>query len=338
MSPFNKTLLAIAISALPLQAFACASCGCSVNSDWGAQGVSTGQGWSIDLRYDYLNQDQLRAGHGTISADAARATINNQGDPAEVEKFTKNQYTTATLDYNNGASWGLSLQLPYIHRTHSTYGQATIDASGNIVGGYPAMDGGYDSSASGLGDIKLIGRYFGLLPSKNLGLQMGLKLATGKKDQVASSDNTIAVDPGLQLGTGTTDLVLGVYWFDNLDADWDSFAQASYQTALDHSTMAAGSYKPGDGFNLNLGVRYHGIDALIPTLQINSRFVSHDTGPAADTYATGGTLVYLTPGLIVPVGHKTSLYASVQVPVYQNVRGIQLTPKYIFSAGMHASF
>jgi len=26
------------------------------------------------------------------------------------------------------------------------------------------------------------------------------------------------------------------------------------------------------------------------------------------------------------------------VPVYQNVRGIQLTPKYIFSAGMHASF
>jgi len=102
-------------------AFACASCGCSINSDWGAQGLSDTAGWTLDLRYDYLNQNQLRAGRKTISAsDAAAVTIPSSGDPAEVEQYTRNRYLTATIDYSQGSQWGVSLSLPYINRTHST--------------------------------------------------------------------------------------------------------------------------------------------------------------------------------------------------------------------------
>jgi len=32
----------------------------------------------------------------------------------------------------------------------------------------------------------------------------------------------------------------------------------------------------------------------------------------------------------VPLGQATSLYGNVQVPVYQDVRGIQITPKTIY--------
>lgn len=76
----------------------------------------------------------------------------------------------------------------------------------------------------------------------------------------------------------------------------------------------------------------------MPQLQLNARYVRHDTGPRADTIATGGTLVYLTPGVAVPVNGRVSLYAFVQVPVYQDVRGVQLTPKTTVSVGTRLSF
>jgi hypothetical protein len=90
--------------------------------------------------------------------------------------------------------------------------------------------------------------------------------------------------------------------------------------------------------NINGGLRYEGFDGIKPTLQINSRFVQKDSGDAADTFSTGGTLVYVTPGFIVPINESLSVYSSLQIPVYQNVNGIQLTPSYIFSLGAHLNF
>lgn len=43
----------------------------------------------MDIRYDYLNEDQLRPGTGTISPVAASQLVNGEGSQ-EVEKFTRN--------------------------------------------------------------------------------------------------------------------------------------------------------------------------------------------------------------------------------------------------------
>lgn len=312
------------------QAIACASCGCSLNSDWGTQGISTSEGWSIDVHYDYLNQNQLRSGTGSITPATAAVTPNpyTPGTNAEVEQFTKSLTLTSTLDYNNGDTWGVSLVVPTLERIHSTLGTG----SDGFTGG-----NGYSSSTQGIGDIRLIGRYFGMTEQRNFGLQYGLKLPTGNTTQVSNDGNSI-VDPGLQLGTGTTDLILGAYYYDNFDENWEYFGQAMLQTALNYSTMAAGSYRPGDSLNLNVGIRNRSFESFIPTLQINSRIVKVDQGDAADTFSTGGKLVYLTPGVIIPLGDNLSTYASVQLPIYQNVNGIQLTPSFIFSAGMRFVF
>jgi hypothetical protein len=37
----------------------------------------------------------------------------------------------------------------------------------------------------------------------------------------------------------------------------------------------------------------------------------------------------------VPVGKQTSIYGFVQLPIYQDVRGVQLAPKYLTSIGVH---
>jgi hypothetical protein len=322
----------VVASLVSTSALACASCGCTLSSDWDSQGFTTQSGWKLDLRYDYLNQDQLRSGTGTISPVTASQIVTSTGNQ-EVEKYTKNQYYSATIDYSGSPSWGISFQVPYIVRSHSTLGTASD--------GYtPGPDGEqYDSNTSNLGDIKLIGRYQGFLPQHNFGIQLGFKLPTGSHTQVGTSTDPAnpgdaSIDRGLQPGTGTTDGILGVYYFDSLNRNWDYFAQATAQMALDSSD----DYKPGNGYNLNLGVRYMGLPKAIPQLQINARHVEHDTGDNADQLSTGGTLIYLSPGLVVPVTKLTSVYGFVQLPLYQDVRGVQLVPHYSASIGVRFSF
>ncbi|HET8711484.1 MAG TPA: hypothetical protein VFM32_08915 [Spongiibacteraceae bacterium] len=48
------------------------------------------EGFKLDLRYDYINQDQLRSGTRTISGAEARQRL-NRGEPQEVEEHTKKQ-------------------------------------------------------------------------------------------------------------------------------------------------------------------------------------------------------------------------------------------------------
>jgi hypothetical protein len=329
----TRIILAL-LGILPSSAvLACASCGCSINSDWSAQGLSAMAGWSLDVRYDYLNQNKLWAGTSSISPTAAAAvTVPRTGEPAEVEQYTKNHYLTATLDYNDGNSWGVGVSLPFIKRSHSTLG---VGSDGTT---FDPENGAYTSSGSGLGDVRVVGRYFGFFDERNFGVQLGLKLPTGKKNQLADDGSLTDVDPGLQRGPGTTDLIVGAYYFGDLTADWGYFAQATFQAALDHSTMAGGSYKPGNNVSASFGARYKGFESFIPTVQINARYAKADSGDAADTFATGCKLVYLTLGPILPVSEKCVPYATVQLPIYQNVNGIQLTAKRNFVVGVEERF
>ena len=311
-----------------IDAGACASCGCTLSSDWDNLQFSSTSGLKIDLRYDFLNQNQLRSGAKTISpADASR--VLNDGDPQEVEKYTRNHYITLGVDYGFNRDWGVNVQFPYINRAHSTLGTASD--------GFTSGDDGeqYDSHTSNPGDIKLTGRYQGFLPQGNLGVLFGLKLPTGRYKLTGQSTDPTAPDPvpidrGLQPGTGTTDIILGAYYTNALNPYLDYFAQALFQSAL----YSTDEYRPGEGFNLNLGLRYLGFRGFNPQVQLNLRHVLHDTGENADTFGTGGTLAYVSPGIIASIGDNVSVYGFVQLPVYQNVRGVQLTPRFTTSVGV----
>jgi hypothetical protein len=327
-----RALLAGIVAACPVAAFACASCGCTLSPDWESLGYTNSTGFRLDLRYDYLNQDQLRSGSHTISSTAA-SQITNNGDPQEVEKYTRNNYTPLGIDYSASADWGVNLQIPYINRSHSTLGTASDGITPGAGGGQ------YDSKTSDIGDAKLIGRYQGFTPQHNLGIQFGLKLPTGSYTKTGTSTDATApgavpIDRGLQPGTGTTDLIFGGYFTEALDKNWDYFTQVTLQKALDSRDQ----YKPGDGVNVNVGMRYLGFSNFTPLIQLNARHVQRDKGNNADTVSTGGTLVYASPGFVVPVGEKMSVYGFVQLPVYQYVNGVQLVPRYTASLGMHYTF
>jgi hypothetical protein len=96
------------------------------------------------------------------------------------------------------------------------------------------------------------------------------------------------------------------------------FAQGLFQAAL----YSKNQYRPGDSANLTAGLRYLDFSGFSPQFQVNFRAVNRDSGANADTVGTGGILLYLSPGVDVPVSSQFSVYGFVQVPVYQNLNGV----------------
>ena len=171
------------------------------------------------------------------------------------------------------------------------------------------------------------------------GILFGLKLPTGANNLYGqstdpSSPAPVLLDRGLQPGTGTTDSLFGLYYSKALNKNWDGFAEGIYQAAWAPSNQ----YIPGNSFNANLGTRYLGWESFTPQVQLNARIVQHDSGANADVYSTGGTLTYLSPGVVVPVSSGLEVYAFVQVPLYQNLLGVQLAPTSTESLGLRYSF
>jgi len=313
--PLRAALLAAL--AFPTASFACSSCGCTLSSDWDTQGYSAKTGLHFDLRYDYVNQSQLR--HGTDAVDRDAIEIPNE---REIELYTVNRYTTLGIDYSWNANWGVDVELPYVDREHATFPEDETEIS--------------TSNSQSIGDVRVLGRYQGFTPEHNVGVQFGLKLPTGSHDVVfrEGSEAGEPLDRGLQPGTGTTDLLLGAYKFGNLGQDWDAFGQAQVQVALDSSD----EFRAGNSINLNVGVRYLGNETWVPQLQLNARVAAKDSGEQADADNSGGTLVDLSPGLSFNPSPKLHLFGFVQVPLYQRVNGLQLAPRITASIGARFAF
>jgi hypothetical protein len=307
----------VAFLATPATALACSSCGCSLSSDWSSQGYSSEPGLRMDLRFDYFNQDQLRSGTGTVD----RGSITFPTD-REIQQKTINRNYTLGIDYTVNKDWGVNLTVPYFDRFHTTIIDGDTDIS--------------ESKTSSLGDVRVLGRYQGFSQSHDIGVQFGLKFATGSFNNNFRSgpEAGTLLDRGLQPGTGTTDLLVGMYHFGALSRDWDYFGQALLQQPLNSRE----DFRPGTGLNLNAGVRYVGFETFTPHLQVNARIEKRESGAEADVENSGATLVYLSPGITVAITHKSLVYGFFQVPIYQRVNGFQIEPRFTVSVGVQHAF
>jgi len=323
-----RIIIAAALALLPLvamnNAFACAACGCTLSKDWGTQGISTTPGFSADLSFDYINQNQQRYGSGAASTAQINSLLPGG---QEVEDYTATRTTTASFNYTSD-TWGASTQLPYVQRTHGTFGNM-------LPGDYSTYS---SSSDSGIGDIRVIGKYTGLSAGKTAGIIAGIKLPTGSTGTNFNAGDEAGnpLDRSLQIGTGSTDLILGGFVTGSVD-EYGWFAQGTVQHAVATKTIAGEDYRPGDAYSLNSGIRHAKFGArFTPMLQLN--YIHRSPDDVAGTPLDGGTLVYLAPGASFRAGGGTSIYGFAQLPVYQNVTGLQLTPRYTLTLGVAHSY
>jgi hypothetical protein len=312
------------LSIAPLTSWACATCGCTLNSD-AALGYFAEPGFRLSFEYDYIHQDQLRSG---------RRAISSVPDGAELERDTLNRYLTLGLDYSPNADWNIDLRVPYVIRTHSTYG--AYDSTQPL----PPVS---DSRGSSLGDMKWIASYQGLLPEHNFGVQLGLKLPTGQYGTDVKFRSGPAaglpLDASLQPGTGSTDIIVGAYYYRAVGHNFDAFANVQYQSAVTSKQSQPGNdFRPGNSTAVTVGVRYEQDPHWVPQLQMNLLHKNVDRGALADITDTAGDVAYLSPGLTARVVGSLYVYGFAQIPVYSNLVGNQLFPRYSFSVGGSYAF
>ncbi len=170
------------------------------------------------LQYDY--QDQNRNWSGFSQAPAA-----NNGD-----KEIETHFITAGVQYMFNNNWGFKVEMPYDYRTFKT-----VTADQNVPPGTVAT-----VNWGALGDIRLEGIYTGFFADKSAGVSFGLKLPTGDYTHNNAYGD---VDRDSEIGTGSTDILLGGFYRGNItkDENWDWFAQF----LLDVPTLTQAGYRPG---------------------------------------------------------------------------------------------
>lgn len=263
------------------------------------------------LQYDF--QDQDRNWSGTSPASAA----NNP------DKQIETDFVTAGLQYMFNGSWGVQLEVPYDYRTFKT----TSAATGNPI---TTLNWG------ALGDIRLEGIYTGYFADLSAGVTFGVKLPTGDW----TYNNVFGdVDRDSEIGTGSTDILLGGFYRGNLDRNqkWDWFAQLQ----LDVPVLIQAEYRPGVELDTAAGIDYKGFSLgrvnISPVAQAIFSERTSDSGAAANPDNSGYQRILLSPGIEFHI-HPVKIYADAEFPVFQNFTGNQVAASVLFKASLSFMF
>jgi hypothetical protein len=197
-------------------------------------------------------------------------------------------------------------------------------------------------SASGLGDVRLFGRYTVYKqdwPGRTLRIApfVGLELPTGDDD---ATDAFGRLPASVQPGSGSWDPFGGVVLtYQTLDFQID--AQASYSAKTEANDFEFGDVARLDGslqyrlWPRELGAGVPGF--LYGVLETNLVYQHKDQVGGSDDPNSGGLTVFILPGLQY-VTKRWIVEVGVQVPVVQDLNGTALEKDYIVRAGFRLNF
>jgi len=312
-----------ALCALLLSSGAHASCGaafCAINTSWDVQGAWQEPGTRLDLRYEYIRQDQPMTGSRRIAVGEI------PGHHDEVE--TRSSNLVASLDRTLNGDWSIGATLPIVHRGHQHIHNHQ---------GTPLLE---TWNFTAVGDARVVARRrlasFEDTAGHSIGTAgaiFGVKLPTGRTH--VRNPEALLAERSLQPGTGTTDAIVGAYYSHALplqELSW--FAQAALQVPLGFDD----GYRPGRQLSLDTGVRYALSDRASLMLQANFVARSRDRGPEAEPQNSGGRSLFLGPGAGYAVTEGVQAYAFLQIPIYQYVNGVQLGMRYALVLGLSSRF
>jgi hypothetical protein len=198
---------------------------------------------------------------------------------------------------------------------------------------YPGQIQTFNSKS--FGDLEIMGVYTGISSDMSTGLIFGLKLPT-------ATFSAMGLDRDNQIGTGSTDLILGAFHRGLLSGDnaWQYFSQAvwrqpfAYQSAIDPQGFFDGNgnllqtYHPGMQVDAAAGIVYNnwyhvlGFDKITPLAQVIISHKDSDSGTGSDPLNSGFDRVMVSPGieftkvLDEATNKVLKTYFDIEIPVY----------------------
>ncbi len=299
------------------KANACA-CGCGVFNVGTSSLIPSCAGGTAFVQYDYINQNQNW----------------NNNDKAAAENNThqqvKTQTITAGMQYMFNRKWGLALRVPYVNRdvkNSSLASEMSSSHAGHHHDEEETMVSGTNYlNQKSIGDIRINAIYSGLFDDMSTGLTFGLKLPTGDYKYKGLDHRD------LQIGTGSTDSILGAYHFGQIDnkGKFNYFLQGSWQ----HALTIKNNYRMGDEFAAALGTYYNagsflGIKRISPILQITGSQRLKDRGINANVENSGYTQIFFAPAIELNFS-SFKIYTDIGFPIYRSVNGNQLVANKIY--------
>lgn len=317
----GKLIVLLCFAFAPQLFASCGSASCPI--DLHALGLTDTSTLVADLSFQYIKQDRLRG---------------NAPETEHQELQTFNRVATLTLSYRATPSLLFVGTVPFISRQHDHIEVATGDAE--------------EWRFHDFGDASLQARWRAWRGDSPVGssfwLSGGVKLPTGNAHELSRGDDPEEGEVPIQPGSGSTDILLGATWQSGILRETSLqgmmgkttlipfFASVSYRL----NGRGTHDYRLGNELQLNAGSEYPLSERLHLLGQVNLRHREKDSVGQTEENPdlTGGTFVYLSPGLRFSIGHATSLYGYVQVPVIQNVNGTQLTARANYLIGIQERF
>jgi len=236
------------------------------------------------------------------------------------DKQIRTSFINTGFQYMFNRDWGFQVELPYDHRYFRT---------DNGTSGSPDIQSFVHNA---LGDLRLRGIYTGFSPDMSTGVTFGFKIPTG--------DWTYPnFDRDTQLGTGSTDALLGAYHRGAITQD--NMFSYFVQDNLDQPFLTQGGYLPGTENDAALGAYYNGWSVarvkVTPVAEVLNSYRSRDRGWAADPTDSGYERVLITPGIELDY-KRIMVYFDVGFPVYQYTNGDQLVASALYKVSISYMF
>ncbi len=275
-------------------------------------------GWvGLNIVHEYINQDQIYVG----SSKAFVGAIPEDHDEVQ----TLNERNVLQLHFGIVNNFALGVEVPFIHREHSH-----ID--------HPNGESVWQSwNFSGLGDVIVSGQVAIVLPSEefepSLSIIGGVKFPTGVTE--AKNNDGEEAELTIQPGTGSHDGFLGVNFRQTLlsvPTLSGLYSALPIIVGITYQVNGRGKddYRVGNILLAHVATSYQFARRASLLLQANGRIQDFaDVGSTGEPREnTGGAWIYLSPGISLQPSDAFSGTSYIQLPLYQNVHGIQQTARF----------
>lgn len=315
MKSFSLTVLVFFSLIFQLDAQSCCSGGVPVSSNLGLPAGEKGS-VQMSLAYDWNVLNTLMEGTERIEDQSRRRTTHS---------------ALLELGYSWSSRFSTDLFIPFIRQ------ERKITQSTGFTDFNDAM---------GLGDAVILFKYQLLnrrMGATNIQIGAGPKLPLGAFDR--KDERGIVLSADLQPGSGAWDILF-----------WGLFTQSmSFRPSMSLSVSTTFSAK-GENPNFNEietyafgneGIVSVGIsDQLLvgkkllldPSILLRYRNVAADFRNGSELPSTGGSWLFINPGLVFWPKTNWSLQLNTEIPLYTNVMGTQTTPTYRFNIGSYWRF